>query len=529
MVVAQQYTVKDAMSELMSDRKLLMETLYEVEGKDREVVPFILNPIQCDMYATRTGRDIYVKPSQVGATTFFIADYLTDVITIPGTTAVVISFDEFVAGRLLRKAYTIYNHLLERVPTIPQLGHGSTYEMTFPATNSSFYISSAGKFSMPRGEPIHKLLLDEFAFWPTDSPEKVFASAIQRVPLIEGTNIDILSTPNGEANDFYELYVAAKEGKQFGKSVYKHHFYRWFDHPEYQLDLQSTFALPGDNRELTNLTPDEVKLMSNWTLTQSQIRWRRYKVAEMESLRRNSDTRLLFGQEYPEDDVSCFISAGDQVYDAEVINQMAKDCYPAPIHKLYADIWVDREDGGIYLVAIDPGLGKTSESVATVWRFLDGEFIHCATLSGLYAGFEMATKSIELANYYNGAIIATENALDIVSHLANYHNLYYYTNPVDGRQDTKVIGWQTNTKTKPYMINELARHLTKIRTHDIRFVSQLRNIRWIQGKRGERAVSVGMDDYHDSAAIAIVCRQSAPVFRGVTEFAGWPENWGRRR
>jgi len=529
MAVAQ-YTVRDAMTELMSDRKLLMETLYQIEGKNREVMPFILNPIQSDMYASRTGRDIYVKPSQIGATTLFVADYLTDVITRPGTTAVVISYDEFISGRLLRKAYTIYNHLLELVPTIPQLGHGSTYEMTFPAINSSFYISSAGKFSMPRGEPIHKLLLDEFAFWPTDSPEKVFASAIQRVPLIEGTNIDILSTPNGEANDFYELYVAAKEGKEFGKSVYKHHFYRWFDHPEYRLTPSSPFALPGDsNTELSNLTPDELKLMNNWNLTHDQIRWRRYKVAEMESLRRNSDTRLLFGQEYPEDDISCFISAGDQVYDAEVVNNLAKDCYPAPYHKLYADIWTDVEKELSYLVAIDPGLGKTSESVATVWHFLDNDFIHCATLSGLYAGFEMAQKCMELANYYNGAIIAPENALDIVSHLSGYHNLYYYTNPVDGRMDTKTIGWQTNTKTKPYMINELARHLTQIKTHDIRLVSQLRNIRWIQGKRGERAVSVGMDDYHDSAAIALVCRQAAPTFRGVIGTAGWTDNWGRRR
>jgi len=523
-------SVQDAMQLLLSDRRQFMETLYEIESKDREVVPLKLNPIQSDMYGTRTGRDIYVKPSQVGATTFFVADYLADVMTIPGTTAVIISYDEFISGRLLRKAYTIYNHLAQRVPTIPTLGHGSTYEMTFPAINSSFYIASAGKFSMPRGEPIHKLLLDEFAFWPTDSPEKVFASAIQRVPLSEGTNIDILSTPNGEANDFYELYVAAKEGKEFGKSVYKHHFYRWFDLPEYQLAPDSPFALPGDTApELTSITPDESKLMVNWGVNFNQIRWRRYKIAEMESLRRNSDTRLLFGQEYPEDDISCFISAGDQVYDSEQVNQLAKDCYPAPYHKLYTDIWYDMEPEATYLLSIDPGLGKISESVATVWKFLESEFIHCATLSGLYAGFEMAQKCMQLAEYYNGAIITTENALDIVSHLSNYHNLYYYTNPVDGKQDTRVIGWQTNTKTKPYMINELARHLSKIKTHDIRLVSQLRNIRWVQGKRGERAVSVGMDDYHDSAAIAIACRQAAPVFRGVIGTAGWSDSWGKRR
>ena len=515
---------------LLSDRRTFMETLYEVENKDRTIVPFALNTIQQDLYSSRTGRDIFLKPRQVGATTFFIADYLTDVLTIPGTTAVIISYDEFTAGRLLRKAYSFYNYLLRRVPTIAKADHKSTYEMTFPQLNSSFYISSAGKYSMPRGEPIHKLLLDELAFWPTNAYSEVFGSAIQSVPLSLGTNIDMLSTPNGEENSFYELYTNAKEGRQVGGSVFKHHFYPWHIFPDYQMSFDSPFALSSDSLpDLSGITPDEQRLIDNWHLSSNQIRWRRYKIAEMSSLNRTGENRLLFGQEYPEDDVSCFMAAGDQVYDSEQVNELARGCFPAPVHKLFADIWLDVEPGGTYLLAIDPGLGKNSESVATVWRFVDDSFIHCATLSGYYAGYEMAQKSMELARYYNDAVLATENALDIVSHLTQYPNLYYYTDPVGGKQDVRVIGWQTNTKTKPYMINEVSRHLGKLRVNDIRIVSQLRNIRWVQGKRGERAVAIGMDDYHDSLAIAIVCRQAAPVFRGVIGVTGWSDSWGKSR
>jgi hypothetical protein len=78
------------------------------------------------------------------------------------------------------------------------------------------------------------------------------------------------------------------------------------------------------------------------------------------------------------------------------------------------------------------------------------------------------------------------------------------------------------------MITELGRYLSKITTHDIRLVSQLRNIRWMVDNRGrDRAVSIGSDDYHDSACLAIVCRSSMPTTRGIVGTYGWSEDWGR--
>jgi hypothetical protein len=298
-------------------------------------------------------------------------------------------------------------------------------------------------------------------------------------------------------------------------------------HPEYSLPYDHPLVLPGDDKpELDNLTTDEEHLIRNFGLTHDQIRWRRYKIAEMSSLRRSGETHVLFHQEFPEDDVTCFQSAGDMVYDVELVNQMAKNCYPAPIRHLYADIWYPPEEGLKYLLAIDPGQGKISESVATVWHFTEDEFKHCATLSGYYDEPEMAAKCKELARYYNGAIIAPENNLSIVPHLLDYPDLYYLTDPVSGRVSNE-IGWKTTSRTKPYMIREMAINLHKIKTHDIRLVSQLRNIRYVGVGPGKRAMPVGADDYHDSAAIAIVCRGSIPIERGLVGVAGWGDDWGR--
>jgi len=529
------------LEELARNRRGLIETLVPIVDKDSQLVPFILNPIQADMCESSTGRDVYVKPSQVGGTSFFICDYLLDCLTVPDTTAVIISYDEFITGRLLRKAQSFYDNMKMSIPTLPRLDKKSTYEKTFifedsmgvKRGESSFYIASARGFAMPRGEPIHNLLLDEFAFWPPGAGVEVFAASLNRVPLTGRTKVKALSTPNGEDSDFYELYMAAKEGKQYGKSIFTAHFYSWMMMPEYTMLPTSQFVLPGDESQfLEDLMPDEIKLETalqrmGFSLEEShdKLRWRRYKIAEAMSLKRSGETRLLFGQEYPEDDVTCFQSAADQWYPSDEVNKLAKDCYPADVFHLGAEVWYPPEEGHRYLLAIDPGLGKQSDSVATVWEFTELEFKHCATFSGKYAGKEMAEKCFPIARWYNDALIANEDALDITSHLVNYPNLYYRTDPVSGIVG-KSIGWLTTPATKVYMCNELSRSLSLIKTHDIRIVSQCRNIR--EGKSRGRVIpiSVGDDDFHDSACIAMVCRDTMAIERGFVGAKGWSDLWG---
>lgn len=523
---------KEALNLLLNNRTLFKETLMVVENKERQRVPYVLNPIQKDVNETRTGRDVYVKPAQVGFSTDIICDFLIDCCTIPGTTAVIISYDEFITGRLLRKAHYFYSVLKERIPTLDRLNHKSTYEMTFEKLNSSFYISSARSFTGVRGEAIHKLFLDEFGFWQPGDAERIWASAMQRVPLTLDSTVVIGSTPNGEGNDFHETYLAAKEGKHLGKSIFTSHFYPWYIHPEYFLTTESPFVLPGDElTPLLSLAPDEEDLLRRFEAlgfselhAYDLLRWRRYKQAEMSSMQRSGQTKLLFSQEFPEDDVSCFLAAGDAVYDSMMLTDMAGKCYPAPTHNLFADIWYPPEPGKHYLVAIDPGVGKVSDSVATVWHFEEDAFIHCATLGGLYDCPDMADKCKDLARHYNGAVIANEDALEFTNYIKDYGNLYYRTDLESGRVSNK-IGWATSPKTKPWMISELNRHMSKIETHDIRLISQCKNIRWIQGARGQRAVSVGADDFHDSMAIAVCTRETVPVERGLVGTYGWSQDW----
>lgn len=558
-------TQDDALETLFSDRRLTLSTLLDIDDKNRQRVPLTPNPIQDDIISSSGLRDLYVKPAQVGFTSIIVGDFFIDNITISGTISVIISYDEFSAQRQILKAKRYHQSLARKIPTIPKLDHKSATELSWEdkATNfnSSMYIFSSRSYVLGRGEVIHNLLLDEYAFWPLGTHEAIMASAVQRVPLSTGTKIRIGSTANGEDNPFCEMYKASKEGTLIGDSVYRNHFYPWFIHPEYVMYPDNPFCLSGDDQEvLPRITSEEViliqKFLDVYGFTErvaiAKIRWRRYKVAEIASLHRSGETRFIFPQEFPEDDETCFLVAGDQAYNTDIITTKIRSCIPAPRQKdivavdkvtkvtisATLDIWHDVEENKGYVISIDPGKGKISESVCHVWNFIDGYrdkegneipplMQHCATLAGFHDEWQMAELCKEVGHYYNGGVICPEDNLDIVSHLRDYPDLYWREDVRTGKL-IRAIGWQSNLSTKPYMITEVSRHLDDIDCQDIRFWSQCKNIRRNPTVKSGIMV-VGADDHHDAGAIAIVCRSAMPIARGYVGSAtegGWDDSWG---
>ena len=518
-------TAEKTLESILLNRVDRIEQLLEIDNKERKLVPLIMNPIQRDVITTVTGRDIYVKPGQVGFSSIKLADYFLDTITVPGTVSVILSHEEFITQRLLGKVKAYYNHLQRRIPSIPKLYHDSDNLKSFPDIHSSFYIGSARAYVFGRGETIHRLLCDEYAFWNPEAIARIMAPIMQRVPL--SGEISVGSTPNGENNDFYEMYEAAKSGIAIGKSVFTSHFYPWFMHPEYAIPADSPYVLPGDSYiDFDNLNSDELKLATTHNLTFDQIRWRRRKISEMESLRRSGEMRILFQQEFPEDDVSCFLTAGDMAYDSTILNEMAKSCgKPNSIdNRLY--IWYPPEKGLKYVVSIDPGVAKESETVTTVWHFwtADGKDYGklCARLAGLIMPEEAGRRAILIAKQYNKAMITWDaasqgEAVKLV--LKNYGNLYRRRDVLSGRISSDV-GWLTSGRTKKYMYSQMVEMLPRLTINDINLVGQLRNMRY-DAARGV-LFSSGMDDYHDSAGIAICCRGVIPTKIG---YAGQTKGW----
>ena len=524
-------TTVQTFRDLIADDKSYIENLMVIEDKQRKQVPFILNPIQADIHATETGRDIWVKPAQVGFSSDRLATRLKSALTIPGTNIVLIAYEDFITERLLSKTEFFYNHLAALdIPGFPLVHHTSTYEKTYRfyvngrvVSTSSIYIASARSYVAGRAETIHHLLCDEHAFWVPGATERILLPALSRVPP-DGT-VDVFSTPNGEDNDFCDMYRLAQEGK----SVFTAHFYTWFMHPEYIImlgDQRILRYLPETNREEFNLTQEEERLVVSHRLTYDQIRWRRWKILEMESLRRSGETRMLFPQEFPEDDISCFLATGDMFYDPTVVNEKAQDCYLASIHRDGAHIWYEPEENKSYIVAIDPGQAKITQSAITVLLppgAGDVSWKYCARDAGLYTPEVTALKAIELSKYYNGGLTrglitweANSHGLALAPYLKNCGNVYYRRDVISGRE-TAELGWLTTSRTKDYMFAVLHRALPKMIVHDIEFITELRSLR----QAGDKVISVGADDIHDAVCIGICCNKPFSGKRGYVGKAGW--------
>lgn len=520
--------------EVLMDRKSRIETFLNVVNKDNDIVPFNLNRIQELELSNQSEhrRDLYLKPAQVGSTTLWVADFLLDTMLSNNRTSIIVAYDENLAGRLLLKAKQLYRDIVRDIngKSIywPELGRDSTSEMFFPELGSTLFIGSAGSYNFGRGEPIHNILFSEVAFYKNAA--KTIGPAQDRVSMKSGT-IVLESTPNGEEGDGEYFCQTYKAGRTNEDAFYQSHFFPWWFHDEYQLPFGSPYALSND-RGFIEFNEEEQALVELHDLTDDHIRWRRKKMSEKQLMYSQGEDRLLFGQEFPEDDESCFITTGDQAYDPFIIEKLYRNCFIPDKSFEGAMVWFEPEPGHLYDVTIDPSLGTgragNSKTVLHVWEFgyyENGEewAKHCARVSGNFTAGIATAKALSLAQHYNNARIIPETnppgipiAYALVN--ANYPNLYYRENVVSGRATTE-IGWLTTPRTKPFMCEQLAYMLPRIITYDAEFVSQLRNMRYI----GDRVIAHGPDDHHDAGAIAMACRRSRkPSNSG---FVGTTKGW----
>lgn len=504
-------------------RKQFIEKYFRVLNKQKELVPLKLNRIQDLELSEQSdiGRDLYVKPAQIGSTTLWVAVALADCMTEMGNTAVIVSYSDEHAGRLLLKANQLVHNIRTEVDGVsyqwPGLGRENTGELFFPDLSSTLFTGSARQYNFGRGEPIHFLVGSEIGFWP--DPSKILLPAQDRVT--RGGQIVLESTPNGQEGDgkyFFDMFKASEEGH----SVYTSHFYPWWFHDEYQIEEGSKYALPNDRKSPLTLTDEEEELCTLHDLTDDHIRWRRFKHLEKRQSIELGGMPLLFQQEFPEDKINCWLISGEGFYDPLTIEKLARGCYTADKSYNGAAIWYPPEEGHDYSITIDPGMGKQSRSVVHVWETIEIDDIeydrHCATASGKWLGSATVDVAVDLANHYFGATICPEaNIPDVCALLVErrYPRLYMRQDWISGRS-TRVAGWLTTPKTKMIMFQRMQENLPRVISHDINFVGQLPNVRREAGTG--KVYAQAPDDHHDAGALYSVCKRNSGM--GKSGYAG---------
>lgn len=235
---------------------------FDIVNKEGQSVNFVLNAIQERLISGLTGRDIVLKARQIGCSSAILAMFTLDFLGQENSRSVCLSQDTQAAQRLLDRVKYFIKSAEDKGLAV-NLKYNSRNEMVNDDKNSTFYIGQAGSKSFGRGDTLTNLHISEWAFF--NDPEAFLASALQAV--VPHGRVVIESTPNG-TNYFKTFWDKSKKGE----TGFKTHF---FDRTFYSQEF-----LDQKKKELGD---------------------------------------QLFEQEYPANDLDCFLSSGNPFFDTEAM------------------------------------------------------------------------------------------------------------------------------------------------------------------------------------------------------------------
>jgi hypothetical protein len=286
--------VDSAVSAVFADFRLFC-SLIEIRTKGREQVPFTYedwHDEQKQFDRERTGRDIVLKPRQVGFSTLELARDFWFAVVNRGVSTLVIVHDGELADQMFL-TLRIFAECLKAFGLLPRTRYSTKREIVFAGTGSAVRIVEAGETDRSaskkgRSGTIHRLHATEVAFW--GAAAETMAAVLSAVP--DDGEVVIESTANGAGGMFYDDVAATRAGR----TSYKLHFYPWFRHRAYRMDVPPGFdPAPRDEHE---------QRLRDLGCNSEQISWWRSKVDDPKV---GLDKAL---QEYPIDVETCFRASG---------------------------------------------------------------------------------------------------------------------------------------------------------------------------------------------------------------------------
>ena len=294
---------------------------------------YVHRRIEAQIAETGRARGIILKGRQQGISTYIAARFYRRATLHRGVGVYILAHEQAASDNLFK----MVDRFQVNNPIAPHTGVSNVKELEFDKLDSSYVVATAGQKAGGRGRTINLFHGSEVAFW--QSAGEHFASSVQTVPDMPGTEILLESTGNGASGEFYERWQDASAGV----GDYIPIFVPWFWQTEYSRPVGPEFELsevPGDNGV------SEKEYAKLFDLTLEQMAWRRAKVAELRSVQ-------LFDQEYPASPEMAFSSAD------------AKRSFILPIPVLRARKRKDVAATGPLIIGVDPsGPGKDRFAVA---------------------------------------------------------------------------------------------------------------------------------------------------------------------
>lgn len=353
---------------------------------------------------------------------------------------------------------------------IPTVGDSKTaLEL---ANGSIFFVGTAGASAPARGDTLQKAHWSEAAHSCKGPNQNADTDAI-KASLMAAASFGelVFETTPLSFNWFHSDWVAAKDGA----SPFTPILLCWFH--------DGRNRIPCDAEAIRDtLTDEERSLIERHKLDFEQIAWRRERILEH---------RTLFPQEYPENDVDCFLHSGQSWFDRNVVIERLHeldDEVPAYTKQWPGGVeyrWKSPQPGRTYVAGCDTSEGKGPPCDMNGVGILDRETKEqVASIHGRFTPEKLGMHAARMCSYYNNALLGVErnnhgHAVLLALKNQGYDwphtqngSLYYHK----GTQ----AGWPTNVATRDLLLDTVAQHVDgkEMIVHDKQFLHECMTFGW---------------------------------------------------
>lgn len=334
---------------------------------------------------------------------------------------------------------------------------------------------------------VHKSESSRFQF-----PKDVNLGIANAVPDLPGTMIFDETTANG-MNFYYDDVQKSIRGVD----GYDFIFIPWFLNPEYSLASYEVILRDSEEIEISNLAKSEHGL----ELSDAQINWRRFAIEH-----KCGGDKKLFCQEYPSSYAEAFIFSGRPRFDMNVLQQLRNNSKAVIKKEGLLNFYKDIDPYARYIIGVDTSEGKIDGDKSSAIFLNAKTFSIDAEYNGLLEPEMLSGHLASWGRLFNEALIVVESnnhGLAVLNDLKKIYNRIYFRKQFDkiSAEWKELIGWQTNMKTKPIMVGNLATALKDgltIPSHEI--IDEL--MTFIYNDDGSMSASEGK---HDDRVMALAC------------------------
>lgn len=498
-----------------------IETLLTVPTEDRGIIDFVPTVQQRLMLLGQTGRDITVKGRQTRASSLFMSRNVRRMTTEYGLNCAMITQTDQMTQLFRARIKHHLNDLAERDLKY-EVTKDNENELYLPRMRNRFFFGSAEQKTGPRGiQTAHIVHCSEVAFWDEERAKTIIGALIPACPAPPYGWFDLESTPNGAQGQFYQKAMAARPVDPMSKWTV--HFYPWWLEKSYTIESYAAlYDVPGLLDEFKP-TDKEKALMSREGLSPSQVLWRRIQWADLLT------TGKYGAQEYPEDMISCWLTAGEGYFHDDTFDHLG--LYKDECHKAMLEItslpyknsevkfvngslqvWEIPVPGATYVVFEDAAAGfsggESRDADYTAITVLNAKTRHHAATLRLRATPERAgAMACAVGQYYNWAYLGIERNSYGAGSLAKaqelqYPNLYY---DIVNNPKKPEAGWWTSETSRDLMLRTFREAVFEhsFTTHDIIAVLEMGTLVWAQATAKTKPRPEAREGAHDDVVMSL--------------------------